>query len=144
MKLLLKNYRDFNAACDSAVFRARDSVECVDFEALMNPLKDPDEFVESIKRSAIRTKMMVEHVNAMLRVYKHIVENWGTPEDLRKFDTLYYLYVADEPMSIEEIAGLHSVDRSTVFRDLNSACERAAALMFGVDWAISSMRQTCD
>jgi len=134
VKLLMKNYRDFNATCDNAVARVQDSDECVDFEALMNPLKDPDEFVESIKRSAIRTKIMVEHVNAILRAYKHIVTNWGTPEDLRKFDTLYYLHISEPPMTLDEIAELKSVVRRTSERDLEDAYNRAASLFFGGDW----------
>jgi hypothetical protein len=134
VKLLMKNYRDFNATCENAVTRVQDSDECIDFEALMNPLKDPDEFVESIKRSAVHTKIMVEHVNAMLRVYKHIVTSCGSPEDLRKFDTLYYLYVADEPLNMDEIAALHHVDVRTSWRDLDAAHERAAALLFGANW----------
>ena len=134
VKMLLKNYRDFNAACENAVFRVQDSEECIDYEALMNPLKDPDEFLESIKRSSIRTKVMVEHVNAMLRTYKYIAENWGTPEDLRKYDTLYYLHVAELPMSLDEIAELKSVVRRTSERDLEEAYNRAASLFFGGDW----------
>ena len=134
VKLLMKNYRDFNATCDNAVARVQDSEECIDFEALMNPLKDPDEFIESIKRSAIRTKVMVEHVNAMLRVYKHIATNWGSPEDLRKFDTLYYLYIADEPMTIDEIADFHSVTPRMAYIDLEDATQRAASLFWGASW----------
>lgn len=134
-KLLLRNYRMLKAHCESAVYEAAQlDVSEVDILELMESVFTDDEmYVESIKRSAERTYLIMSHVNEMLRIYEIYCSTSGTIEDRRRYDALHARYISEEPMTIAEIAEKENVDNSTVYRDLNMAVEKLSALLFGID-----------
>lgn len=134
-RLLLKNYRRFavHAANLKLELDELDILEQVDF-------LDSDFAIESIKRSKERTLAIVKFVDQMIKVYRILCESSGRPEDLRRYDTVYKMYISKEKMTADEIAECHSVDRSTVFRDIKAATNALTALFFGVD----GVWQSCD
>lgn len=134
-KLLLRNYRMLKGHCESAVYEAAQlDVSEVNILELMERVFTNDEmYVESIKRSAERTHIIMSHVNEMLRIYEIYCSTSGAAEDRRRYNVIYDRYVADEPMTIAEIAEKENVDNSTVYRDINVAVEKLSALLFGID-----------
>ena len=128
-KLLLKHYRAFKLHCQDVK---------VELEKLQDPELleelDTEEFaVESIKRSKERTLAMVKFIDQMLLVYRIMCEQSGKPEDLRRYQTIYWMYISDEKKTADEIAEGHNIDRRTVYKDINNACQALSALIFGVD-----------
>lgn len=134
-KLLLRNYRMLKAHCESAVYEAaRMDVSEVDIiELIESVFTNGEMYVESIKRSAERTYLIMSHVNKMLRIYEIYCSTSGAIEDRRRYDALYARYIAEESMTIAEIAEKENVDNSTVYRDINTAVEKLSALLFGID-----------
>ena len=40
----------------------------------------------------------------------------------------------DEPIPVSEIAERENIDTRTVYKDLDAACEKMSALLFGIQW----------
>ena len=47
--------------------------------------KEEDTTIESIKKSAAKTKLIMDHVDEMLRIYKAACERSKKPEDMRRY-----------------------------------------------------------
>lgn len=134
-RLLLKNYRRF------AVHASTLKIELSEIDMLEQAdMLDQDFAIESIKRSKERTLAIVKFVDQMLKVYRLLCESTGRAEDMRRYETVYQMYIAPNKMTADEIAECHSVDRSTVFRDIKAATNALTALFFGVD----GVWQSCD
>ena len=71
-ELLLRNYRTLKASCENAVYESRDSKreEVTEILEDIMEMKDDKVIVESIKASAKRTALMVQHIDKMLDVYR--------------------------------------------------------------------------
>lgn len=134
-KLLLRNYRTFLAHVDNAVYTVEDYGETAEeiLEDLMMPGRDNSLFVESIKQSVARTATIVKHMKAMMDLYKAYCSMSGTPEDERRWRVVDGLYIGENRRSIPELAKDEGVVERTIYKDIDIACERIAALMFGVD-----------
>lgn len=135
-KLLLKNYRLLKEHCEGAVFMDEqvEDESIVDFMAMMEEPGYSDKvFVESIGKSAARTQLIMQHIEKMMDIYKVISEQSGRKEDQRNYWIIWHFYVSDERLTIEEIADRFNVDRSTIYRAINSGTEILSALFFGID-----------
>lgn len=129
MKLLLRNYRMFK-------------IHCEDLQCELEEMKDPDSFeyldvdelaIESIIKNKERTTVMVRYIDRMIDIHRILAEKSNKAEDLRRFKIMFDTYIAEEEKTIDEIADCHFVDKRTVYRDLNKACEALSSLIFGVD-----------
>ena len=109
-KMLLKNYRRFKKM----------TVSSGELE------------VVSIKDRVARTELMIEHIDAMLEVYKKDCNR--SPEGQRRYRVIYWMYLSeDESKTAEDIAEMENVVVRTVFRDIKTAYEELAVLFFGID-----------
>lgn len=99
----------------------------------MMPGRSSNGFVESIKRSAARTATIVRHIDTMLRLYQIYCYQYGTNEDTRRWRVIDGLYISDERMTVPELAEQEGVVERTIYKDIDVACERISALMFGID-----------
>lgn len=143
---LLINYRDFKSFAQNAISSAEDAVresEGIDtVESIINLMWDPhnrsEMIVESIKKSAIRTQIIMAHIDGMLSVYQKVCEMSPRIEDKRRYYVLYDRYISDEIMSVEDIAEKYYVDKRTVYSDLKMSTERMARLIFGVDFILKN------
>ena len=134
-KLLLRNYRILKEHAAHAVYEAETAVEdpMQIMEELMMPGKAPKNFVESIKRSASRTTTMVRHIDTMLHLHHVYCHQYGTEEDLRRWRVIDGLYISDDMLTVAELAEREGVVERTIYKDIDIACERISALMFGID-----------
>jgi PleD family two-component response regulator len=135
-KLLLRNYRVFRAHVENAVFEVEEyeSPEEI-LTDLMMPGRDSTQFVESIKRSAARTATIVQHMETMMRLYQTYCITSGNAEDERRWRVINALYICEEDgrRTIPQLAKDEGVVTRTIYNDVDVACERIAALMFGID-----------
>lgn len=128
-KLLLRNYRKFKINCQENLKELGKLKDPNSFEYL-----DVDELViESIVKNKERTAAMVQYIDQMIQVYRTLAEQSKKPEELRRFQIMYDLYIADEEKTVEELSECHNIDKRSVYRDINKACEALSSLIFGVD-----------
>lgn len=133
-KLLLKNYRDFKAHATYAVYEAEIEVDVTEviMDFMMSSGK-AEAKVESIKESMARTVAIVNHIDAMLDFYKTSCFCYGSPEDERRWEVIYSLYISDDAANVDALAVKFKVDTRTIYKDITRACERLSVLLFGID-----------
>lgn len=134
-KMLLKNYRRFKKMTVSGVYGKDTSTNetLVELLELMQGIYRSGELeVVSIKDRVARTELMIEHIDAMLEVYKKDCNR--SPEGQRRYRVIYWMYLSeDESKTAEDIAEIENVVVRTVFRDIKTAYEELAVLFFGID-----------
>jgi hypothetical protein len=128
IKMLLRNYRSLVKHCEGIKIE----IKKLD-EKLALDLLDTDEFaIEAIKASKKRTLATVRFVARMVSVYGKMSED-ESEEAIRRYQTVYHLYISDKRKTAKEIATCHNVDERTVYRDVNNSLEPLSVLMFGID-----------
>lgn len=132
-KLLLENYRMFKEHCSRAIFDASQLDEnAIDILDLMWG-RDGKNFVESIKKSAQRTQIILRHIDEMLDAYAGLCQLSGREEEMRRMRSVFALYIDNPGKTIQEISELENVNTSTVYRDISIATEKLTGLIFGLD-----------
>ncbi len=134
-KLLLRNYRMFKEHVDNAVFEAGQLDEnAIDILDLMwERSGSSDLYVESIKKSVARTAIIMSHITEMIGLYEAFCYRSGKPEDIRRYRVVYALYIDENPETVREISEKEGIDDRTVYKDIDAACEKISALIFGID-----------
>lgn len=136
-KLLIKNYRSFKEYVNNAIFfdeeeTREDALEAIE-ELMWEPRVTSDMVVESIQRSMMRTKIIIEHIERMIEVYSVICQQSKSDVKIRRSKILYDMYISDTPHSTVEIADAHFIDKRTVYKDIEAACKELSVLLFGID-----------
>ena len=116
VKLLMKNYRMLKA------HYAQVSPDTLEVDVIC-----------SMRR---KTGLMMSHVEKMLTAYKAICYE---SDEQNRWDALYLRYIANERITIDNIADKLNIDRRTYFRYINYAMEDLAVLLFGIE-AIGTWR----
>jgi hypothetical protein len=135
-KMLLRNYRSLADHCESAIYdasQADDDTSLADVLELLGGSRAASLKVESIKESAARTRLIVDHITKMLELYRAFCEHSTRPEDMRRYRVITHMYFSRYPKTAEELAAIESVEARTVYRDVDAAVERLTALIFGID-----------
>lgn len=133
-KLLLRNYRMLQVNAENSVFGRTQMDETASdiLESMMNMYND-EIVVESIRRSATRTAIIVSHIKTMLEIFEVCCERSTNELDKRRYDIVYGLYIADEKITRDEIAKKWNISKDTTYADEKIVIERLSALIFGVD-----------
>lgn len=134
-KLLLRNYHMLKEHAENSVFgRTQMEESALDILESMMSLYDNEVIMESIKRSATRTAIIVSHIETMFGLYEIYCERSANPEiDTRRYEVAWDMYMAAQPLSVKEIAEKYNISKDSVYSDLRIAVERLTALIFGVD-----------
>lgn len=128
IRLLLKNYRSLVKHCEGV----RLEIKKID-EKLALDLLDSDEFtLESIKTSKKKTLATIKFISRMVKVYGKMCEE-ESEEAVRRYQTIYHMYISEKRISAKEIATCHKVEERTVYRDITNSLEPLSVLMFGID-----------
>lgn len=136
-KLLLENYRKFVGYVDNATFKVDlvKDAEAVDwFKEMYDPNNRSDQIVTSIKSSAVKTRIIVEHIKTTVKVYGEYCDTIGTDKAERRFDVLFQRYISEKPMTNEELAEKWYVDARTIQTDAKEAIDEISSLLFGLDF----------
>lgn len=136
-KLLLRHYRALNEHYHNAVFdvqkaEASDEDFADIMQAMNSSIADEELYVESIKQSCIRTKVIMAHVNKMLDIYKIMCERSHRPDDMRHWRVLEALYLADTGTTAGAIAENEHIDKRTVYKDIDVCIADLTTLLFGI------------
>lgn len=134
-KLLLRNYHMLKEHAENSVFgRTQMEESALDILESMMSLYDSEMIIESIKRSATRTAIIVSHIETMFGLYDAYCEKSSNRViDRRRYDVIWEKYMAEPTLSVKEIATKHTMSKENVYSDLRVAEERMTALIFGVD-----------
>ncbi len=134
-KLLLRNYHMLKEHAENSVFgRTQMEESALDILESMMSLYDNEIIIESIKRSATRTAIIVSHIETMLELYAVCCEkSLNRDIDMRRYEVIWDRYISDNVLSVGEIAEKQHISKDSVYTDLRIGLERLAALIFGVD-----------
>ncbi len=134
-KLLLRNYHMLKEHAESSVFgRTQMKESALDILESMMSIYDNEVIIESIKRSASRTAIIVSHIETMFDLYAAYCEKSSNREiDVRRYEVVWNMYMADHVLSAKEVAEKMHMSKDNVYADLRVAIERLTALLFGVD-----------
>lgn len=129
IKLLLRNYRSFV----KHGLEIKEDLETIQSDKTVSELYADDFAIESIMRSKQRTLVMVQFMKKMVSIYRVMCEESESQEELRRYQVIHAMFISEEKITVEKIAECHFVDKRTIFRDVNKACETLSVLIFGVD-----------
>lgn len=134
-KLLLRNYHMLKEHAENSVFgRTQMEESALDILESMMSMYDNEIIIESIKRSATRTAVIISHIETMFGLYEAYCDNAPTQDiEMRRYEVIWDMYMADNTLSAKEIADKHHMSKDSVYADLRVATERLTALIFGVD-----------
>lgn len=134
-KMLLQNYRMFKEHIKGAVFETDLSSEedPIDILDLMWESPNTEIYVESIKKSVERTRIIMLHIDEMLSLYETYCFRSEKPEDKRRWRVTKMMYLDDVAINANDIAKSENIDKRTVYRDIGAAAVKISALIFGID-----------
>lgn len=144
-KMLLENYRIFKEHVDNAVFdlvrldeENETAFEILDSMWQRFGVGRAEMKVQSIVKSATRTRIIFEHVQNMLGLYESFCNSSGKEENIRRWEVIKALYVDDThgrtPSEIRtELAEKYFTDPRTIYRWQMDAIEKISVLVFGID-----------
>lgn len=134
-KLLLRNYHMLKEHAENSVFgRTQMEESALDILESMMSMYDNEVIIESIKRSATRTAVIVSHIETMFGLYAAYCDKSPNRDiEMRRYDVVWDMYMAEDTLSAKEIAEKQHMTRDNVYADLRVATERLTALIFGVD-----------
>jgi len=134
-KLLLRNYHMLKEHAENSVFgRTQMEESAIDILESMMSMYDNEVIIESIKRSATRTAVIVSHIETMFGLYEAYCGKAPNREiEMRRYEVVWDMYMADNTLSAKEIADKQNISTRNVYEDIKVATERLSALIFGVD-----------
>jgi hypothetical protein len=134
-KLLLRNYHMLKEHAENSVFgRTQMEESAMDILESMMSVYDNEVIIESIKRSATRTAIIVSHIETMFGLYEAYCEKSPNKEiERRRYDVVWDMYMAEQTLSVKEVAAKQNMSKENVYSDLRVATERLTSLIFGVD-----------
>ena len=133
-KLLLRNYHMLKEHAEKAVFgRMQMKESALDILESMMSMHN-EVIIESIKRSAARTAIIISHIDTMIGLYQTYCDHAANRDvEMRRYEVIWDMYIAETPLTVKEIAEKQHMSRDNVYTDLRIATERLTALIFGVD-----------
>lgn len=134
-KLLLRNYHMLKEHAENSVFgRTQMEESALDILESMMSMYDNEVIIESIKRSATRTAVIVSHIETMFGLYAAYCDKSQNRDiEMRRYEILWDMYMAEDTLSVKEVAKKQHVSKDTVYADIRMAIEKLTALIFGVD-----------
>lgn len=136
-RLLLGKYRMLSEHIDNATFK-KSQIEDAQAIDWLNEMYDPnnkaDQIVDSIMNSALKTKIIVQHIDKMIDIYRIVCERDGAVKMQRRYDAFYGRYIAEKRLRYETLAEKWNVDVRTIQNDIKEAVNDFSSLLFGVDW----------
>lgn len=135
-KTLVINYRRFKKMCEVSVYDKETTNE-MDLKEILELMsgrfRNTDFEVLSIKEKVVRTRMIMDHVDTMLKVYEQQCNASPDPEEARRFRIIKALYLDTTPAKAKDVAEKECITISTVYRDCDKAFRKLAVLFFGID-----------
>lgn len=123
VKQLMENYVRISQSIDR-MSEVEENEDNVSPEQLMSS----GMLLESLNKSRVRSRVMIDHVNKTLEVYKYICQLENCSD---RYQILIDRHVHDiKPHILEE---KYHISKRTVYRQLDEAYKTLTILMFGID-----------
>jgi hypothetical protein len=131
IRLVLKNYRKFKDFAQEAIIDIKQANKELGY--ILDDLRTNEDLrVVSIMQTRERTLVMIAHVDKMIDVYRGMCAASRDPGDIRRWNIFYDFYINPTVKpTADELSDKFSIDRSTVFDDINRVCEELSPLFFG-------------
>jgi hypothetical protein len=141
-RLLLRNYQLLKKHTEKAVCESDPPEIKKSAIDILDEIDDLDKttYINSIKQSVAKTKIILAHIDEMMKIYKACCETSGRYEDIRRYRIIEYTYFCDPKPKIADVCSTEGIDISTFYRDSRDSCEKLSALIFGID-GLSGMRK---
>jgi hypothetical protein len=140
-RLLLKNYRSlkrhalgavYTGKAANAAIKAKENAVDI-LESLDDQYIDDTQYIESIKRSQQRTRIIIEHIDEMVRYWLIDCQQSGKDENLRRYRIVYDTYIGETYVTADQLAEREHIEKRTVYKDIGAAMRPLSALIFGID-----------
>lgn len=140
-KVLLEKYRYLHDYSEKSVYSLKQMADSqenpdsdVDFEMLAKfGILDEDITLYRMKKGVATVKILMDHVDRMLEIYKTDCETSSSEVKKRQWRVIENLYLADERLTTKQIAEQENQDLRVIQQDAKNAREDLTALIFGLD-----------
>ena len=133
-KRLLTHYQEIKIHAEDAIASLAE-INDEDYDFFQRLMEDDTSVdVDAIITSKVKSSIMLDHIDTMLHKYEQITFASKRDEEMRRYRVLESMCISDEPMSVAAIAERENVHERTVYKDLDAACSKMGALLFGVQW----------
>ena len=130
--LLLRNYINLKEHFNNAIYTNSQIEDEDPIEILMEcDSFEEDLYINSIKRTHTRTKIIVNHIETILDFYKYRAFKSKDESAERRYEVIELLYM--EGKTYEEVAEELGYSEKTISRDRKRAIEELSVLLFGID-----------
>jgi hypothetical protein len=138
-RLLLRNYQLLKEHCLKAVYEQVEEKEnAIDILDELDK-HDTSTYIQSIKQSTIRTKIILQHIDTMLNFYHIYCQKSNKEEDSRRYRVITSYYF--NHMRPDDIMQREMIEKRTYYRDVRDAIDKLSALIFGVDGLLDDVTQ---
>jgi hypothetical protein len=121
-KMLLKNYEKIRSSINEAISEESQLNESFRYD-------DEDEvYINSIRRSKLRSMIVVAHIDRAMEVVKEEYEKKATPEKYEAFISCFMYN-----MTYDEAAVLYLSSKPSISRWINEITKELSVQIFGVD-----------
>lgn len=138
-KKLLSSYRRAKAAAECETeFTDEEKIELrwKFVEDLMGNaeklVSDSEMLISNSEQKRKENLYCIHCIETAIRLYREECDKITNEEGKRRFRELYALYIADEPMTVPEIAAAENVSEKTVYKDIGIACKIVAVYLLGM------------
>lgn len=135
--LLLANYQAFKTMVRDSVYSSKQlqaEDDAAEILQTMGIKKNAELEIESIKRSAVRTAVIMQHIDKMLELYREISAR--DEMQSRRYEVLRMRYLDEKALSVIEIGESLNISKESVYADLRQAKTELSALIFGAEGVI--------
>lgn len=137
-ELLLKNYNGLLEHYKTSKY-TQDKIETESpedpFEEMEAEVEIDEEYetiyINSIKRTKARTKIMLDHIEKVVDYYEYQAKNSENPSFGRRYKIIVLLFFQE--LTWDETAEILHCSKKTISRDRVLAVEELSVLFFGVD-----------
>lgn len=88
--------------------------------------------IKSIEHKRKRDLFEIQTIDKAMRLYKREVDNSTNDELQRRYRVMHAMYIADEVLTIEQIAEKENTSEKTVYRDIGIACKILSVYLLGM------------
>ena len=138
-RLLLKNYRMLKEHFQNAIYTFDEEMAAIEdepgylFKLLNNGTASDEVYIESIRKSATRTMITLQHLDRMLEIYAALCDTSPMESMKRQYRVMKARYLDEPQVSMLDIADREHIHKRTAEKDLDAAIESITALIFGID-----------
>ena len=129
----IRKYRKivkFSDALADKALSAEDDITLQDLLDLMNRKGREAVRMNSMVENAATIRTLANHLRTSVEAYRSVCENTGSVDDKRRFRMMYTLYISEDGKTAEQLAECENCDQSTIYRNVEKACEELAILFF--------------